>query len=209
MPQILIGRQLGIDALRLKNHADLAAQTRGILAASHPMTMARPAVGNHQCRENSEQSGFAAAIRTEQSKQLRRAHVEGNAIQRGAVLITMDQILNGNYGRGGCARVPDRHRRVQRLLRPKNYPGDCKQFTTSGRTVRNASALGLGCRASLDPVRLRSGHSRGRLSPRDIQAAEGSCCACGSRSSKATGTWRHTWMARITAVASKRAPTAT
>src|SRR5579864_7418838 len=41
------------------------------------------------------------------------------------------------------------------------------------------------------------------------QATEGSCCACGKRSSKATGTCLQTSIARMTVVASSSALTAT
>src|SRR6202163_129742 len=100
MPQVFVGRQFGVDTLRLKNHADLTAQTGGIVGSVASHDHGAAGSGNHQCRENSEESGFAAAIRAEKTEQLRRAHVEGNAVERGAVLVTMDEILHGNYGRG-------------------------------------------------------------------------------------------------------------
>src|SRR5271163_342984 len=40
-------------------------------------------------------------------------------------------------------------------------------------------------------------------------AADASRCGCGTRASKETGTCRHTWIAKITVVASNKAPTAT
>ena len=99
MPQILGGRELDVDALGLEDDADLAAQAAGSCAASQPMIGGAAAAGNHQRGENAKQRGLAAAIGPEQAEQFCGAHVEGDAVQRGAVPIAMDQILYGNNGR--------------------------------------------------------------------------------------------------------------
>ena len=55
---------------------------------------------NHQGGKNPKQRSLPAAIRPQQSKQLRRPNIERNPIQSGAIPIAMDDILNGNNG--GC-----------------------------------------------------------------------------------------------------------
>ena len=99
MPKIFVRGQFGVDALRLKHHADLATETRGLLRriASHDHGSA--CGRDHERRKNTEQSGFAAAVRAKQAEQLGRPHFEGNTIQRPAILITMDEIFYGNYRR--------------------------------------------------------------------------------------------------------------
>ena len=122
MPEVLVGGQLWINALRLKHDADLSSQVGGILRGIAAHDQGAAGGGNHQSRENSEQSSLSAAIGSEQSEQFRRPHVEGNSVQRSAIFVAVNQILYGNDGRGRRAPPPDRHRRVQRLLRPKETP---------------------------------------------------------------------------------------
>src|SRR5579864_4432988 len=100
MPEVLVRGQLWVDALRLKYHANLATETGGILCRiashDHGATCGR----DHERRKNPEERSFAAAVRAEQTEQLCRADVEGNAIQRRSILVAMNQILHGNDGRG-------------------------------------------------------------------------------------------------------------
>ena len=88
------------------------------------MMMARPARRNHQGGKNPEERGLAAAVRTEQAEQLRRTHVERNAVQSGAVLVAMHQILDGNDGADGRqSLLPERHRRMAETFDAKAVPG--------------------------------------------------------------------------------------
>src|SRR5579862_1398188 len=101
MPKVLVRRELRVDALCLKHDANLAPEAgcirRGIASHNEGTAGGR----YHQGRENAEKSSLAAAIRTEQAKQLRGTHIERNSIQRRAVFIAMDQILYGNNRGGG------------------------------------------------------------------------------------------------------------
>src|SRR5579864_3451979 len=103
MPEVLISCQLWVDALGLEHDADLAAESRRILGgiAAHDQGVARG--WNHQCRKNAEEGCFAAAVGTEKSEEFRGTYVEGNAVQRRAILVTMDQVLYGNDWLGGLA----------------------------------------------------------------------------------------------------------
>src|SRR5438045_7136845 len=96
MPEILISRQLGIDALRLEHDSDLAAKAGGILrgVAAHDQSAA--AGRNHQRRKNAEQRRFAAAVGPQQPKQFRRPYVEAHTVQSCAALVPVNEILNRN-----------------------------------------------------------------------------------------------------------------
>src|SRR5580692_1432277 len=76
MPEIFICCQFLVDAGRLKDHADLATETRGICRRVTSHDDGAASGRNHQGREDTKQGGLAAAIRSEQSKQFRRPHVE-------------------------------------------------------------------------------------------------------------------------------------
>src|SRR5580698_4190580 len=68
VPQVFVCRQLRVDALLLKHHADLPAQTGGVLRGitSHHHRAARG--WEHQSREDTKKSSFAASVRAEQPK---------------------------------------------------------------------------------------------------------------------------------------------
>src|SRR3954466_5702989 len=98
MPEVLVGREFQIDALRLEYDSDLSAQRGWILSgvAAHHQRVAGSR--DHQGRQDTKQSGFAAAVGAEQPEQFRGADVERNTIQRGAVFVAVNQILYGNDG---------------------------------------------------------------------------------------------------------------
>src|SRR4051812_34943219 len=101
MPEVLVRREFGIDALRLEYDADLPAN-RGWIMGGVPAHDQGVAGGrNHQSRQDAEQRGLAAAVGAEQPEQFRGANVERNAIKRGAVFVSVNQILYGNDGGGG------------------------------------------------------------------------------------------------------------
>ena len=76
MPKILVGGELQINALRLKDHADLPPQARRFLRriVAHDRSAAR--AWKHQGGENPEERGLAAAVGTEQAEQLSLAHIK-------------------------------------------------------------------------------------------------------------------------------------
>ena len=97
MPQVLISGELQIDALGLKYHSNLATNSvgifGGIVAHNHGASPGR----QHQCRKNSKKGGFSAAIRSQQSEEFGWPHIEGDTVQRRAVVVTMNYLLYGNY----------------------------------------------------------------------------------------------------------------
>src|SRR5579863_4227184 len=101
MPKILVCRELDVDALRLKNYADLPPQACWILRRIAAHDGGAPCGREHQSGKNPEEGGLAAAIWTQQAEQFRGTYVEGNAVQSRAVLIAMHQVLDRNDGLGG------------------------------------------------------------------------------------------------------------
>ena len=98
MPEILVGGEFEVDALGLKDHADLATQTRRLARGIATHDGSAPRGRKHKSGKNAEECGLAAAVGAEQSEQFRRTHVEGNAIQSRAVAVAMHQVLDGNDG---------------------------------------------------------------------------------------------------------------
>ena len=101
MPEILIRSQLGIDALRLEHDSDLAAKACGILRGIEAHDQGAAAGRNHQCRKNAEERSFSAAVGAQQAEQFGRPYVEAHAVQSCAALVSVNEILNRNDGRGG------------------------------------------------------------------------------------------------------------
>src|SRR5580700_10101914 len=104
MPEILVGGELEVDALGLKDHADLAAYAGRLLRGIATHDGGAAGGGEHQGGKNPEERGLAAAIRTKQAKQFGRTHGERNAVESSAVLVAMEHVLNGNYRRDGRRR---------------------------------------------------------------------------------------------------------
>src|SRR5580700_3047523 len=98
MPKIFVGGELGVDALCLKHHADTPAQGPGLAHGIEAGDRRAAGSGHHERRENAKQSRLAAAIWPEQSEEFRRANVERNPVERGAVLVTMHQVAHANDG---------------------------------------------------------------------------------------------------------------
>lgn len=100
MPEIFVGGELGVDALGLENDADVAAKRSGLAnrveASDHGAAGSR----NHERGKNAEESGFTAAVRTEETEEFGGANVERDAVERDAVLIAMHEVVNGNDGLG-------------------------------------------------------------------------------------------------------------
>jgi len=101
MPQVLVGGELQINTLCLEYDADMATQGSGILRGI--VTHDEGAAGgrDHQGGEDPEQGGLAAAIWTEQAEEFGGADVEGDAVERSAAFVAVNQILYGDDRRGG------------------------------------------------------------------------------------------------------------
>ena len=65
MPEILVGSQLFVDALRLEDNADLPTDGGGILGCVKTHDQGAAGGRHHQCRKNAEQGGLAAAVGAE------------------------------------------------------------------------------------------------------------------------------------------------
>jgi hypothetical protein len=76
MNQILSGCEFKIDALRLENDANLAPQIVGILRRVVAENGRMAGYWDHQRRKNSEQGGFAAAVRPQKPEQLCSTDIE-------------------------------------------------------------------------------------------------------------------------------------
>src|SRR5258706_14147651 len=96
MPKILVRGELQVDALGLKDHADLPPHSRQLLRRIAAHDGGAACGGKHQGRENPEQRGFAAAVRSQQAEQFRGTYVERNVVQSSAGLVAMQQVVYGN-----------------------------------------------------------------------------------------------------------------
>ena len=85
-----------VDALRLEDDADMAAQCSGLADGVEAGDRGAAGSRDHERGKNTEQSSLAAAVRAEQTEEFGRLNVERNAVQRGAVLIAVDEIANGD-----------------------------------------------------------------------------------------------------------------
>ena len=74
--QVLFGGEFHVDALRLEDHADVAAHQRGLAGDIVAHDQRASAGGQHQGRENAEGRGLAAAVGAEQAEDLGRPHIE-------------------------------------------------------------------------------------------------------------------------------------
>src|SRR5712671_715022 len=101
MPEVLISGELRIDALRLKYYPNLPTHLGRVLRRIASHHERATGAGNHQRGKNPEERRLPAAVRTQKAKQFRRTHLERNSIEGGAVLVSMDKILNRNDGRSG------------------------------------------------------------------------------------------------------------
>src|SRR5277367_107559 len=101
MPEVLIGCEFLVDALRLKDNADLPPQASGVAhrIAAHDDRV--PSARNHQRGKNPKKSSLAAAVRAQQSEQFGRTDVERYAVESGALLVAMHHVHDGDYRRHG------------------------------------------------------------------------------------------------------------
>lgn len=93
MPKVLVGCEFWIVALRLEYYADMAPEPGRVCGGVESLNDRSPARRKHEGREDSKQGRLSAAVRAEQSKKLGIPDVEGDAIEGGAVLVTVDEVL--------------------------------------------------------------------------------------------------------------------
>ncbi len=97
MPEVFVGGQLGVDALGLEDDTDVAPQrarlANGVEAGDGGAAGSR----DHERGKNAKESGFTAAVRAEKAEEFRRADVEGDAAEGGAILVAMHEVANGDY----------------------------------------------------------------------------------------------------------------
>src|SRR5580692_7462847 len=96
MPEILSSREFNVDAWCLEDHSNVAAKTVRVTGDVEPHNLGAPANRNHESGKYAKQRGFSAAIRPQQSEEFGPTHIEGDAIQRSSVTITMHDIAHGN-----------------------------------------------------------------------------------------------------------------
>src|SRR5580692_6515862 len=96
MPEILSSREFNVDAWCLEDHSNVAAKTVRVTGDVEPHNLGAPANRNHESGKYAKQRGFSAAIRPQQSEEFGATHIEGDAIQRSSVTITMHDIAHGN-----------------------------------------------------------------------------------------------------------------
>lgn len=111
MPEVLVGGEFGIDALRLKDDTDVAAQGSGLANGVDADDGGAARGWDHECGKDPKQSGLTAAVRAEESEEFGGANVKRDALERGAILIAMDDVSDGNdwlvCGFGGLNRRGD------------------------------------------------------------------------------------------------------
>ena len=101
MPEVFGRGQLHVDALRLEDYADLAAQTVGVSAASNPMITARPPTGIISVERIRNRVVLPLPFGPSSPNSSASSHVEGHAVQGGAAVIAVHQILDGNHNGNG------------------------------------------------------------------------------------------------------------
>ena len=98
MPQVFAGGEFGIDALGLKDDADVAAEGSGLVNGVEAGDGCAARSGDHQCGQNPEKRGLAAAVRTKQTEKLGGQDIKRNTIERAAVGVTVNQVADLNDG---------------------------------------------------------------------------------------------------------------
>src|SRR5271166_4186823 len=101
MPEVFVGGEFKIDALCLEDYAYMAAQGSGLADRVEAGDGGAAGSWNHERGKDSKQSSFAAAVRAEETEEFRGANVEGHAVERGAILVAMDEVAHGDDGLAG------------------------------------------------------------------------------------------------------------
>src|SRR3954447_7212379 len=107
MVEVLGGGEFDVNALRLEHDSDVAAKLIWLCGSVVAKDHSAAPHGDHQGGENAKERGLAAAVGAEQSKEFRGPHLERHAIQRGTILIAMDNV----FDRDDCVRLAFRRSR--------------------------------------------------------------------------------------------------
>ncbi len=94
MPEVFVGGEFEIDARGLEDDPDVAAERSGLANGVQAGDGGAAGSGHHKGGKNAEESGLAAAVRAEKAEKLGGVNVEGDAVERAAVLITVDEVAN-------------------------------------------------------------------------------------------------------------------
>ena len=94
MPEVFVRCKFRIDTLRLKYDSDMTPQ-RGRFA-NHIQACYLRCAGcrHHERREDPKQSGLAAPVRTQKSKQFGGMNIKRNSVEGGTILVTMNQVAH-------------------------------------------------------------------------------------------------------------------
>ncbi len=105
--QVLLDRELAVDARVLEDDAELAADVVRLRADVEAADARRAGGRGKDRREDAEERALPAAVRSEQREQLALAHLERHARERLAVAVAVAKIVDLDRG----ARHRDRRRR--------------------------------------------------------------------------------------------------
>src|ERR1019366_265758 len=100
MPEVFVGGEFRIDALGLEDDANVAAQGSGLANGVQARDGGAAGGRDHERGKNAEESGLAAAVRTEETEEFSGVNFERDAVERDAILVAMHQVANGNDGLG-------------------------------------------------------------------------------------------------------------
>ena len=95
--QVLVSRELHVDAGRLKDHADMLAEASRIGGRVAAVDHCAAAHGQHQRGKDAEHGRLTAAIGAEQAEDLGGINVEGDALECGASVIGVLQVFDVNH----------------------------------------------------------------------------------------------------------------
>src|SRR5690348_13509835 len=96
MFQVLVDRELAVEAGRLERHADARPNGGGIRLDIQPQGLHAASLHGQQRREDAEQRGLAAAVGTEQSEDLSRLDREVHARERLALTVAVRETFDSN-----------------------------------------------------------------------------------------------------------------
>ncbi len=88
----------------MKNDSNVASQRSWFAYGIEAGNIRAAGSRHHERGKNAEQSRLAAAVWTKESEEFGGAHIERDAVQRGAVLIAMNKVANRNDGMNGLLR---------------------------------------------------------------------------------------------------------
>src|SRR5579875_717867 len=111
MSEVFSNREFDVEAARLKDDANLLADPVGFMGNVETLNASGPVCRHHECGEDPEKCGFAAAIRSEQAEDLCRTHLEGKMVQGQPPSVIMSKLrqsdgrccASGVLRRGTCS----------------------------------------------------------------------------------------------------------